>query len=167
MLTASAMQGFEGELEKALVLTLVHPADHEFGRQFRLAGDLAVDPGAGAASRSVFSIGGGWRCANCPPASCSAPFSALSASPASRSGSIFGIYDYGPYWPLVALTVARRSSASSPSARCRARCCRSCCVRSASIPAGASAPFVATLVDVTGLVIYFGVAALVLRGTLL
>jgi magnesium transporter len=34
-------------------------------------------------------------------------------------------------------------------------------------PASASAPFVATLVDVTGLVIYFTVAALVLRGTLL
>jgi magnesium transporter len=34
-------------------------------------------------------------------------------------------------------------------------------------PASASAPFVATLVDVTGLVIYFSVAALVLGGTLL
>lgn len=34
-------------------------------------------------------------------------------------------------------------------------------------PASASAPFVATLVDVTGVVIYFGVAALLLEGTLL
>jgi magnesium transporter len=34
-------------------------------------------------------------------------------------------------------------------------------------PASASAPFVATLVDVTGLVIYFSVAAVLLRGTLL
>lgn len=34
-------------------------------------------------------------------------------------------------------------------------------------PASASAPFVATLVDVTGLVIYFTIAAVVLRGTLL
>ena len=34
-------------------------------------------------------------------------------------------------------------------------------------PATASAPFVATLVDVTGLVIYFSVASLVLRGTVL
>jgi magnesium transporter len=34
-------------------------------------------------------------------------------------------------------------------------------------PATASAPFVATLVDVTGLVIYFSVAILFLRGTLL
>jgi magnesium transporter len=34
-------------------------------------------------------------------------------------------------------------------------------------PATSSAPFVATLVDVTGLVIYFQVAAAVLRGRLL
>ena len=34
-------------------------------------------------------------------------------------------------------------------------------------PASASAPFVATLVDVTGLIIYFGLAAVLLRGTLL
>ena len=34
-------------------------------------------------------------------------------------------------------------------------------------PAKSSAPFVATLVDVTGLVIYFSVAIVVLHGTLL
>jgi magnesium transporter len=34
-------------------------------------------------------------------------------------------------------------------------------------PASASAPFVATLVDVTGLLIYFSAASLLLSGTLL
>jgi magnesium transporter len=34
-------------------------------------------------------------------------------------------------------------------------------------PASASAPFVATLVDVTGLIIYFTIAGLIMRGTLL
>ena len=34
-------------------------------------------------------------------------------------------------------------------------------------PASASAPFVATLVDVTGLIIYFTTASAILRGTLL
>jgi magnesium transporter len=34
-------------------------------------------------------------------------------------------------------------------------------------PASASAPFVATLVDVTGLIIYFTVASIILGGTLL
>ena len=34
-------------------------------------------------------------------------------------------------------------------------------------PATSSAPFVATLVDVTGIVIYFTIASIILRGTLL
>jgi magnesium transporter len=34
-------------------------------------------------------------------------------------------------------------------------------------PAASSAPFVATLVDVTGLIIYFSIAMVVLRDTLL
>ena len=34
-------------------------------------------------------------------------------------------------------------------------------------PATSSAPFIATLVDVTGLIIYFSIAAFFLRGTLL
>jgi len=34
-------------------------------------------------------------------------------------------------------------------------------------PAAASAPFVATLVDVTGLIIYFSVGSIILSGTLL
>ena len=34
-------------------------------------------------------------------------------------------------------------------------------------PASASAPFVATLVDVSGLIIYFSVALVILHGTLL
>ena len=34
-------------------------------------------------------------------------------------------------------------------------------------PATSSAPFVATLVDVTGLIIYFSVGLVILRGTLL
>jgi magnesium transporter len=34
-------------------------------------------------------------------------------------------------------------------------------------PAASSAPFVATLVDVTGLIIYFSIAAIILKGTLL
>jgi magnesium transporter len=34
-------------------------------------------------------------------------------------------------------------------------------------PASSSAPFVSTLVDVTGLLIYFSVATLILKGVLL
>jgi magnesium transporter len=74
---------------------------------------------------------------------------------------------YGPHWPLIGLTIffsligvvmwGTLSGSMLPFA-----------LRRAGLdPAAASAPFVATLVDVTGLIIYFTVAYLILRGTLL
>jgi hypothetical protein len=62
---------------------------------------------------------------------------------------------------------APRSSASSRSARSWDRWLPFVRRRLGFDPASASAPFVATLVDVTGLVIYFTVALVILRGTLL
>ena len=74
---------------------------------------------------------------------------------------------YGPHWPLIGLTIffsligvvmwGTLSGSMLPFALRRV----------GFDPAVASAPFVATLVDVTGLVIYFVVALLILRGTLL
>ncbi len=74
---------------------------------------------------------------------------------------------YGPHWPLIAITVAfsligvvlwgTLSGSMLPFALRRL----------GFDPASSSAPFVATLVDVTGLVIYFSVAGLILGGTLL
>ncbi len=74
---------------------------------------------------------------------------------------------YGPHWRLIAVTVA-----------CSLVCVVLWGTLSGSMlpfvlkklkadPAASSAPFVATLVDVTGLVIYFTIAYIVLRGTLL
>jgi len=74
---------------------------------------------------------------------------------------------YGPHWPLIGLTIffsligvvmwGTFSGSMLPFA-----------LRRVGLdPATASAPFVATLVDVTGLIIYFTVAFLILRGTLL
>ena len=78
-----------------------------------------------------------------------------------------GLYDYGPHHFLVALTVwlsligvvtfGSVSGGMLPFLLRRLR----------FDPATSSAPFVATLVDVTGLVIYFTVAALILSGTVL
>ena len=78
-----------------------------------------------------------------------------------------GIYDYGPYWLSVALSVSTSllfivlwgtlSGSLIPFL-----------LRKMKLdPAAASAPFVATLVDVTGLIIYFSVSALFLAGKLL
>lgn len=77
-----------------------------------------------------------------------------------------GFYDYGPHWSLIAATVASaligvvtfgsRSGSMLPFI-----------LKSIGFdPASASAPLVATLVDVTGLVIYFSVAYVILKGTL-
>ena len=49
MLTASAMQGYEGELEKAIVLTLFIPLIMSSGRQFRIASHIPSDTRIGLA----------------------------------------------------------------------------------------------------------------------
>jgi magnesium transporter len=74
---------------------------------------------------------------------------------------------YGPHWLLIAITIffsligvvmwGTISGSMLPFAL------KKCGLD----PATSSAPFVATLVDVTGLVIYFTIAYQVLRGTLL
>jgi magnesium transporter len=79
----------------------------------------------------------------------------------------FHWYNYGPHWFLVAITIffsligivmwGTLSGSMIPMVLKRLKI----------DPATSSAPFVATLVDVTGLVIYFSIAAIVLKGTLL
>ena len=74
---------------------------------------------------------------------------------------------YGPHWLLVAVTVAVALVGVVVWGTLAGAMLPFALRRLGFDPAVSSAPFVATLVDVTGLVIYFSVAALVLRGTLL
>lgn len=78
-----------------------------------------------------------------------------------------GIYDYGPHWLLLALTVATALVGIVTFGSLTGSMLPFILQRLRFDPASASAPFVATLVDVTGLVIYFSIAALILGGTLL
>ena len=78
-----------------------------------------------------------------------------------------GLYDYGNYWPLIAVTVGLALTTIVTFGSMTGSMLPFILKRFGFDPAAASAPFVATLVDVTGLVIYFSVAFLVLRGTLL
>ena len=78
-----------------------------------------------------------------------------------------GWYDYGPHWPLVALTVGCALVGVVTFGSLAGSMLPFLLKRLGFDPASASAPFVATLVDVTGLVIYFTVAFFILRGTLL
>ena len=80
---------------------------------------------------------------------------------------VLGFYDYGPYWPLVALTVGVALVGVVTFGSLGGSMLPFVLRRLGFDPASASAPFGATLVDVTGFVIYFGVAYLILRGTLL
>ena len=74
---------------------------------------------------------------------------------------------YGPHWLLVGLTVALSLVGIVLWGTLSGSMLPFALKRLGFDPAAASAPFVATLVDVTGLVIYFSVALLILRGTLL
>jgi magnesium transporter len=77
------------------------------------------------------------------------------------------LYNYGPHWFLLALTIffsligivmwGTLSGSMIPMVLKRFKL----------DPATSSAPLVATLVDVTGLVIYFTIAAIILKGTIL
>jgi len=74
---------------------------------------------------------------------------------------------YGPHWPLVALTVGVALIGIVLWGTLAGSMLPFVLRRFGFDPATSSAPFVATLVDVTGLIIYFSVAVLILRGTLL
>src|SRR2546427_824426 len=75
--------------------------------------------------------------------------------------------DYGPHYLLVALTVCGALIGVVGFGTLTGSMLPFILRKLGFDPATASAPFVATLVDVTGLCIYFGVALLILRGTLL
>ena len=80
---------------------------------------------------------------------------------------VLGFYDYGVHWPLIAATVGAALVGIVTFGSLSGSMLPFILQRIGFDPASASAPFVATLVDVTGLVIYFSVAYLILRGTLL
>ncbi|HET7632877.1 MAG TPA: magnesium transporter [Gemmatimonadaceae bacterium] len=78
-----------------------------------------------------------------------------------------GIYDYDPHHVLIALTVGFALIGIVTWGSLAGAMLPFVMKRLGFDPASASAPFVATLVDVTGLVIFFSMAQLVMRGTLL
>jgi magnesium transporter len=84
-----------------------------------------------------------------------------------RLGGLVIGYDYGPNYMLVAITVGLTLVGVVTFGTLAGSMLPFILRRIGFDPASASAPFVATLVDVTGLVIYFTVALIVLRGTLL
>ena len=79
----------------------------------------------------------------------------------------FGLQVYGDHWIKVALTVFFSLIGVVMWGTLSGSTLPLILKKLGADPAASSAPFVATLVDVTGLVIYFSVAYVVMQGTLL
>jgi magnesium transporter len=166
MLTATAMQGYNSEIEKAAILAMFLP--------------LIISSGGNSGSQATTLVIramalGELRLVDWIRVVRKELLSGLSLGLILGTIGFFRIslwqylhiFDYGTYHWLVATTVGvalvgvvlwgTLSGAMLPFLL------RRCGLD----PAASSAPFVATLVDVTGLIIYFNVALFVLRGTLL
>ena len=166
MLTASAMQYYQVEIEKALVLTLFIPLIMSSGGN---SGSQATSLIIRALALREITLKDWWRIASreLPAGLTLGCILGLIGIVRIVLWQRLGLYDYGSYWPLVALTVGLALTAIVTFGSMTGSMLPFVLKRLGFDPATASAPFVATLVDVSGLVIYFTVAYAVLRGTLL
>jgi magnesium transporter len=166
MLTASVMQHFEGELEKAIVLTLFIPLIMSSGGN---SGSQATSLLIRALALREIRLGDWWRVALREIPTGLTLGAILGAIGIVRVvvWQKLGLYDYGEHWPLIAATIGAALVGIVTFGSLTGSMLPFILKRLGFDPASASAPFVATLVDVTGLVIYFGVAAMILGGTLL
>jgi magnesium transporter len=166
MLTATAMQGYNGEIEKAAILAMFLPLIISSGGN---SGSQATTLVIRAMALGELRLRDWFRVVR------KEVLSGLSL------GLILGgigflrialwqylhIYDYGQYHWLVGLTVGASLVGVVLWGTLSGAMLPFLLRRCGLDPATSSAPFVATLVDVTGLLIYFNVALFILRGTLL
>jgi magnesium transporter len=166
MLTATAMQHFEGEISKAVVLAMFIPLVMSSGGN---SGSQATSLIIRSLALREITVKDWWRIA-------------MRELPTGITlGAILGVigfvrielwqhlhlFDYGQYHMLVAMTIGVALIGIVGFGSLAGSMLPFLLKRLGFDPASASAPFVATLVDVTGLIIYFSVAFLFLRGTLL
>ena len=166
MLTATAMGHFEGEIARAVVLSLFIPLIISSGGN---SGSQATSLIIRALALREITLGDWWRVAVRELPAGLALGAILGAIGVIRIvlWQQIGWYDYGPHWWLVAVTVGVALVGVVTFGSLAGSMLPFLLKRLGFDPVSASAPFVATLVDVTGLVIYFSVAYLILRGTLL
>jgi magnesium transporter len=166
MLTASAMQTYEDELQKAIVLSLFIPLIMSSGGN---SGSQATSLIIRALAVQDVRLGDWWRVMLRELPAGIILGVILGVIGATRVGlwQGLGLFDYGPHWRLVALTIASTLIGIVTFGSLAGSLLPFLLKRMGFDPANASAPFIATLVDVTGIVIYFTVASFVLRGTLL
>jgi len=166
MLTATAMGHFEHEIERAVVLALFVPLIISSGGN---SGSQATSLIIRAMALGEVRLRDWWRVAvrELPSGLCLGAFLGVIGAVRILLWQHVGWYDYGVHYRLVALTVATALLGVVAFGSLAGSMLPFVLRRLGFDPARASAPFVATLVDVTGLVIYFTVGLVILRGTLL
>ncbi|WP_347160380.1 magnesium transporter [Pontibacter chitinilyticus] len=166
MLTASAMGFFEDELNKAVVLALFIPLIISSGGN---SGSQAATLIVRAMAISELKISDWWYVMRKEILSGLLLGVILGGIGLLRivTWQYVGLYNYGEHYLLVGLTVGFSLIGIVLWGTLSGSMIPFLLQKLHLDPATSSAPFVATLVDVTGLVIYFTIAASLLSGTLL
>jgi magnesium transporter len=166
MLTASAMSYYDEELSKAIVLALFVPLIISSGGN---SGSQAASLIIRSLALNELKLKNWWYVMRKEILSGLLLGAVLGAAGFSRIWlwQQTGLYDYGEYWLWVGASVSLSLLFIVLWGTLSGSMIPFVLKRAGLDPAAASAPFVATLVDVTGLIIYFSVAALFLSGKLL
>ena len=166
MLTASAMGYFDREIEKAVVLALFVPLVISSGGN---SGSQAATLIIRAMALKELTLRDWWYVMRREIVSGFSLGIVLGIIGVLRITiwQQLGIFNYTEHWILVAATIFLSLIGIVMWGTLSGSMIPFVLKRIGIDPATSSAPFVATLVDVTGLLIYFSVAAVMLRGTLL
>jgi magnesium transporter len=165
MLTATAMGVFEAEIAKAVVLTLFIPLIISSGGN---SGSQASTLVIRAMALGEVRLRDWWRVVRRELAAGLALGGILATIGLLRILAWQGLFGlYGDHYVLIGLTVSGSLIGVVLWGTLVGATLPMLLTKLGFDPASASAPFVATLVDVSGIVIYFTVASLLLSGTLL
>jgi magnesium transporter len=166
LLTATVIERFEGRLSKAELLGLFVPMIVSSGGN---SGSQATSLIIRAMALNEIRLGDWWRVAGREVVSGLTLGAVLGALGTGRVlvWQAAGLYDYGPHYGRVAATIGATLVGVVTFGSLAGSMLPFALRRVGFDPASASAPFVATLVDVTGLLIYFNVALAILSGTVL
>jgi len=164
-LTASAMAHFEAEIQRAVVLALFVPLIISSGGN---SGSQAATLIIRAMALREITLKDWWMVMKREFLSGVMLGAVLGIIGFARI-ALWSLFTnlYGPHWVLVATTVGISLLGVVVWGTLSGSMLPFVLRRLGFDPASSSAPFVATLVDVTGLVIYFTAAAVILSGTLL
>jgi magnesium transporter len=166
MLTATAMGYFQDEISKAVVLALFIPLIISSGGN---SGSQASSIIIRAMALGEIGFRDWWRVMRKELLSGFILGAILGTVGFLRIAiwQLTHLFNYGVHWLLVSITVFFSLIGVVMWGTLSGSMLPIVLKKLGADPAASSAPFVATLVDVTGLVIYFSVAYIIMRGTLL